>query len=69
MEGGGGEWAAGGRIYLPRGLFGVAISPEVASRRPDKPESLRDLIKNKCRGEYQTHTFHLVPSMTPLSQL
>ena len=32
--GGGGSWEAGGRLYLPIGLFGVAMSPRSASHRP-----------------------------------
>ena len=27
----GGEWEASGRLYLPIGLFGVAMSPRSAS--------------------------------------
>ena len=38
QEGGGGGWAAGGRLYLPTGLFGastyVAMSARSASHRP-----------------------------------
>ena len=32
--GGGGGWEAGGGLYLPIGLFGVAMSPRSASHRP-----------------------------------
>ena len=32
--GGGGRWEAGGGLYLPIGLFGVAMSPRSASHRP-----------------------------------
>ena len=32
--GGGGEWEAGGGLYLPVGLFGVAVRPRSASHRP-----------------------------------
>ena len=32
--GGGGEWEAGGGLYLPIELFGVAMSPRSASHRP-----------------------------------
>ena len=34
--GGGGEWAIRGRLYLPIGLFGVAISPRGANNRTRK---------------------------------
>ena len=27
-------WAAGGGLYLPIGLFGVSVSPRIASDRP-----------------------------------
>ena len=30
----GGGWEAGGGLYLPIGLFGVAMSPRSASHRP-----------------------------------
>ena len=29
-----GLWAAGGSVYLPLGLFGLAMSPRNASHRP-----------------------------------
>ena len=29
-----GGWAARGRLYLPIGLFGVSMSPIIASYRP-----------------------------------
>ena len=29
-----GRWEAGGGLYLPIGLFGVAMSPRSASHRP-----------------------------------
>ena len=32
--GGGGGWAAGGRLKPPLGLFGLAISSRSASHRP-----------------------------------
>ena len=32
--GGGGRWEAGGRLNLPIGLFGVAMSPRSVSHRP-----------------------------------
>ena len=32
----GGGWEAGGGLYLPIGLFGVAMSPEVLVIGPDK---------------------------------
>ena len=32
--GGGGRWEAGGGLYLPIGLFGVAMSPRSTSHRP-----------------------------------
>ena len=32
--GGGGGWEAGGGLYLPIGLFGVAMSPRTTSHRP-----------------------------------
>ena len=32
-EGGGHGWEAGGGLYLPIGLFGVAISPRSANHR------------------------------------
>ena len=32
--GGGGGWEAGGGFNLPLGLFGLAMDPRIASRRP-----------------------------------
>ena len=32
--GGEGRWEAGGGLYLPIGLFGVAVSPRTTSHRP-----------------------------------
>ena len=34
MGGSGDEWEAGGGLYLPIGLFGVAMSPRTTSHRP-----------------------------------
>ena len=31
--GGGGGWEAGGGLYLPIGLFGVAVSPRSVTQR------------------------------------
>ena len=42
--GGGGGWGTGGGLYLPIGLFGVAISPRSASDRPRQDwKALRDV--------------------------
>ena len=42
--GGGGGWEAGGGLYLPIGLFGVAMSPRSASHRPRQDwRALRDV--------------------------
>ena len=42
--GGGGRWEAGGVLYLPIGLFGVAMSPRSASHRPRQNfRALRDI--------------------------
>ena len=42
--GGGGRWAARGGLYLPIGLFGVAMSPRSAGRRPRQDwRALRDV--------------------------
>ena len=42
--GGGGGWEAGGRLYLPTGLFGVAMSPRSASHMPRQDwRALRDV--------------------------
>ena len=35
--GGGGGWEAGGGLYHPIGLFGVAMSPKSARHRLEKP--------------------------------
>ena len=41
---GGGRWEARGRLYLPIGLFGVAMSPRSASHRPRLAwRALRDI--------------------------
>ena len=43
-EAGGGGWEAGGGLYLPIGLFGVAMSPRSASHRPRQDwRALRDV--------------------------
>ena len=40
----GGGWEARGRLYLPIGLFGVAMSPRSASDRPRQEwRALRDV--------------------------
>ena len=42
--GGGGGWEAGGELYLPIGLFGVAMSPRSANHRPRQDwRALRDI--------------------------
>ena len=62
--GGGGGWEAGGGSHHPIGPFGVAMSPRSVSHRPRQDwRALRDVSPTQAGGEYQTHTFHLVPSM------
>ena len=62
---GGGGWEAEGGLYLSIGLFGVAMNPRSASHR--RRQDWRALgTSHQHRGEYQTHTFHLVPSMGPI---
>ena len=58
-----GGWAAGGRLYLPIGLFGVAMGPRSAI--VIGPESLRDV---SLTHRYPC-TFHLVPSMGPIASV
>ena len=42
--GGGTRWEGGGRLYLPIGLFGVAMHPRSASHRPRQDwRALRDV--------------------------
>ena len=42
--GGGGGWEAGGGLYLPIGLFGVAMSPISTSHKPRQDwRALRDI--------------------------
>ena len=42
--GGGSRWEARGGLYLPIGLFGVAMSPGSASHRPRQDwRALRDV--------------------------
>ena len=62
--GGGGGWAAGGGLYFPIGLFGVPMCPRSTGQLvigPEKPRGLE--MSHQHRGEYQTHTSHLVSSM------
>ena len=41
----GGRWEAGGGLYLPIGLFGVAMSPRSVSHRPrENWRALRDIL-------------------------
>ena len=40
--GGGGRWTRGG-LYLPIGLFGVAMSPRNTSHRPRQAWRARDI--------------------------
>ena len=62
----GGGWEAGGGLHRPTGLFGVAMSPRSAShRRRHDWRALRE-TSHQHRGEYQTHTSHLVPPMGPI---
>ena len=44
-----GGWEAGGGLYLPIGLFGVAMSPRSASHRPrqDCMEGLKRRLTNR----------------------
>ena len=44
--GGEGDWATRGRLYLPIGLFGVAISPSGANNRTRKPKGLKRHLTN-----------------------
>ena len=47
--GGGGGWEARGGLYLPIGLFGVAMSPRSASHRPrHRLESISSKIYLLC---------------------
>ena len=40
-----GEWEAGGRLRLPIGLFGVAMSQRTTSHRPRQAwRALRDVL-------------------------
>ena len=56
--GGGYRWEAGGGLYLPVGLFGVAMSPRTTGHIPRQAwRALRDAL---LRGDYQTH----LPSST-----
>ena len=42
---GGGGWEAGGELYLPIGLYGVAMSPRNAIHRPRQDwRALRDVL-------------------------
>ena len=42
--GGGGGWEAGGRLYLPIGLFKAAMSPRSGNHRPRQDwRALRDV--------------------------
>ena len=44
VGGGWGGWEAGGRLYLPIGLFGVAMSSRSVSHRPRQDwRALRDV--------------------------
>ena len=36
-------WEAGGGLYLPIGLFGVAMGPRTTCHRPRQALSLRDI--------------------------
>ena len=48
--GGGGGWEAGGGLYLPIGLFEVAMSPRSASHRPRQDwRALRDISPTQGR--------------------
>ena len=62
--GGGDGWAAGGRLYLPIGVFGVAMSsksPIVIG--PDKPSGPKRHLTNAGVNTRHMRTSHLVPSM------
>ena len=62
--GGGGGWEAGGKLYLPIGLFGVAMSPRSASHKPRQDwRALRDVLQVNIKP---IATSHLVPSMSPI---
>ena len=61
---GGGGWEARGGLYLPIGLFEVAMSPRTTGHRPRQAWRAKK-TSHYHRGEYQTHTSYLVPSMGP----
>ena len=63
--GGGGRWEVRGGLYLPIGLFEASMSPRSASHRPRQAWRAYKRRLNNI-GEYQTHTSHLVPSMSPI---
>ena len=62
----GGEWAAGGRLYLPIGVFGVSMSPRSAIViGPDKPGGPKKHLTNT--GNIRPiPPIYVVPSMGPI---
>ena len=61
-----GRWAARGRLKPPLELFRPTMSKRSASHGPKThSEGLRDILLLYW-GEFQTQTFHVVPSMGPI---
>ena len=60
--GGGGGWVAGARLNPPLGLCGLAMSYRSASHYAQMAQKMSPY----CWGEFQTHAFHVMPSMDPI---
>ena len=67
MSGGGG-WTVEGGLKPPLGLFKLGMSPISAIVRPNQAYRAYEMFHYNW-GEFQTHTFHIVPPQALLSQL
>ena len=63
--GGGGGWEAEARLNPPLELFGLAMRSISASHRPKHVQMAKEMSPYRW-GEFQTHAFHVIPSMDPI---
>ena len=59
------EWEAIGGLNPPLRLFGLAMSPRSASNRPKHVLMAKEMSPYHW-GDFQTHTFHVAPSMVSI---
>ena len=63
--GDGGEWAARCWLYIPYGVFGLAMNPIRVSHRPKHAWTVYETTQYYW-SQFQTYVVHVVPSMGPV---